>query len=574
MAMQQISVSLIFLGLILALIFSNKRPATVFTIALLGLLITNSVNIESVVTNASNHAVLSLLLLLIISSVIERTQILRRISRLLIRPTMAKSYFRIFSLTALASAFLNNTAVVASLLSNITNNNQHPASKLLIPLSFAAILGGTITLIGTSTNLIVNSFLIQETGNSFAFFEFLLFGLAATVSCGILLFVLLPLLPKHEAQTKNRKDYFIEAKVTQHSQLIGKSVSQNQLRNLGDLFLVEIVRNKSVMSPVNPQDVIEAGDKLIFSGDIKHVELLQQFNGLELFAESDGLLQSNLVEVVISNRSMLINKSLKSIGFRARFDAAVVAMRRDGEQISGKLGEIILRAGDILVLATGTDFTSRENLTKNFFFLSDLQLPKQLTSVQEWLIPAGFIAALSAAAIGWLSLLEALFFLLAGFGLGRIINSNDVKRKLPLDLWLIITASLTLATAIQNADLEIYIAQWIEPIAALNEPFYAIVLIFILTVLFTELVTNNAAAALMYPIALGISHSLQIDIIATSMTVALAASASFISPYSYQTNLMILNAGRYRLADFVKVGIPISVCYSITVLTLINYFYF
>ncbi|MFT5312777.1 MAG: di/tricarboxylate transporter, partial [Paraglaciecola sp.] len=351
MDINQLLVIGIFAGTILALVFSDKRPSFIFSASLLALIAGQQLNISQVIVNFTNQGLITLILLLLVSSAVDKTSFIKRLGRTLITASFNHSYWRLFALTFASSAMLNNTAIVASFIGPVKQNQYHHASRLLIPLSYSAILGGTVTLIGTSTNLIVDSFLIEHGHPGFNFWDFTLYGLVAGLSCGLLMFVMTPLLPEIKNKNRQYNAYFIEAKVANDSELVGKSVEENHLRNLPDLFLVEIVRSGKLISPVSPDLVIQPDDKLIFSGDVNKVEAFNHIKGLNLFAESNGLFHDNLTEVIISNRAQIIGQTLKALGFRALFDAAVVAIRRDGEVLSGKLGEIKLQSGDFLLLA-------------------------------------------------------------------------------------------------------------------------------------------------------------------------------------------------------------------------------
>ena len=378
MDINQFIVLAIFAGTILALVFSHQRPSTVFSGAVLGLLLTQQLTLDDILLNLTNKGLITLVLLLLVSSAIDKTALIKRIGRKLVTPNFKQSYWRLFSLTFVSSALLNNTAIVASLIGPIKQNQYHAASRLLIPLSYAAILGGTVTLIGTSTNLIVDSFLQEHGHPGFNFFDFTLYGTIAGLSCGLLMFILTPLLPTISGKNNNYHEYMVEAEVEAGSELIGKTVEQNHLRNLPELFLVEVVRDGNLISPVSPDLIILEQDKLIFSGNVQKLENLSHIKGLSMFAETDGVLRESLTEVVIANRAQVIGQTIKNLGFRALFDAAVVAIRRDGEQLSGKLGEIKLKAGDYLLLAAGPDFATRQNLNKNFFILSEQRIARPL----------------------------------------------------------------------------------------------------------------------------------------------------------------------------------------------------
>lgn len=573
MDLNQVFVLGVFAFTIMALALTHKRPSFIFSAAILVLVAGQILTLGQVIHNITNMGLITLVLLLLVSAAVDKTSVIKRLGRTLLSRSFSKSYWKLFSLTFLSSALLNNTAVVASLIGPIKQNQYHPASRLLIPLSYSAILGGTVTLIGTSTNLIVNSFLVEHGHSGFNFWDFTVFGLAAGLSCGILLYVLSPLLPDIGVKHTPFQHYFIEAKVEAHSELVGKTVEQNHLRNLPELFLVEIVRQGTLISPVAPDVLIEANDKLIFSGNVQKVDTLAHIKGLTLFAESNGLLRENLTEVVISNRAPIIGQTMKKLGFRALFDAAVVAIRRDGEQLSGKLGEIKLQAGDFLLLATGKDFTSRHNLTKNFFILSEQKIARKMTLKQETLALGGFLVSIGLAAFSVISLATALVFLLALLVLTGATSNAEIKRTLPINLIVVIVGALSLATALEVTGVITLLTEALYPVLSDTSPFIALIGVYLITLLLTELVTNNAAAALMFPFAYGVAQVLNIDIVPFALAVAFAASASFISPYGYQTNLLVFSASNYRVKDFVKIGLPISLTYSVIVISLLGYVY-
>jgi di/tricarboxylate transporter len=573
MDINQYLVLSIFAGTIVALISTKQRPSSIFAASLLALIVSQQLVMADVINNFTNQGLITLVLLLLVSSAVDKTSLIKRIGRSLVTASFKLSYWRLFGLTFISSALLNNTAIVASLIGPVKQNQYHHASRLLIPLSYSAILGGTVTLIGTSTNLIVNSFLIEHGHPGFNFWDFTLYGLVAGLSCGLLMFFMTPLLPQIANKNSTYNSYFIEADVEKNSELVGKSVEENHLRNLPEIFLIEVARAGKLITPVNPDLVIHAGDKLIFSGNIKHVDNLNHIKGLKLFAESNGLLRDNLTEVIISNRAQIIGKTLKTLGFRALFDAAVVAIRRDGESLSGKLGEIKLQSGDFLLLATGPDFMQRHNLTKNFFILSEKKMPAKLSRIQEWVTLGGFLLTVALAASSLLNLTTSLLFFIAILVISGVTSNNEIKRNIPLNLIVVIVGALSLATALEKSGVISQIMQLIGPWASSVSPVWALVTVYLCTLIMTELVTNNAAAALMFPLAYGLVESLGVPLMPFALAVAFAASASFISPYGYQTNLLVFSASNYKFSHFIKFGLPISLCYSSIVLTLltINY---
>jgi di/tricarboxylate transporter len=512
-------------------------------------------------------------MLMVASLALEKTRFLRVVANVVIKPSYGRSWLNLFAFSALFSAFLNNTAVVSSMLAPIRNNRYHAASKLLVPLSYAAILGGTLTLVGTSTNLIVNSMVLEAGMPSLGFFEFTKIGIFLVLSCGAVLLFTSRWLPNHTITQADAADYFIDMQVDDESPLIGRSIEENGLRNLESLFLVELIRNEQLISPVAPTEVLQSGDRLLFSGDIKKVTLLKQFSGLTTFATEVGLPLNNLSEVIVRPESVLVGKSLKRAGFRALFDAAVVAIKRDGQPVSGKLGDVVMQPGDYLVLAVGEDFKSRHNIGKNFYLISGVETEKTLSSVKEWFAVIGFMTAIALSALGVVPLFKGMLLLLGGLLLTNTLSANEVLQRLPVQIWLIISSALALSFAFSNTGVDQLLEQLIVGYKNYLSPFMLLLVIYIATWLLTELVTNNAAAALMLPIALSLASGIGIDPMAYIMAVAFGASASFVSPYGYQTNLMVFTAGQYRLLDFVKVGFPVAITYGVVAVAGINWFY-
>jgi di/tricarboxylate transporter len=563
--------SLVFLATFLGLLKYQHQPERVFALATLACLAFGFVNTNELLHNATNTGLITLILLVLCSFALERTSILRKISQLIFNGSVFKSAVKLFASTAFFSALMSNTAVVAALITTIKNNRLINPNKLLLPVSFAAILGGTLTLIGTSTNLIVNSMLLEQGHQGLAFFDFTLIGLTALITCLSVILLRFNYLPESNNATPLVEHYLVEAKVLANSALLGKSVEENGLRNLDGLFLVEIVRDNRLISPVTPTEIIHADDKLIFSGDISKVFIIQQFDGLTLFAQQNGLLRENLTEVLVKPDASIVGKTLKQAGFRARFDAAVVAIRREGEKLSGKLGDITLQAGDFLVLAVGNDFCARTNLSKNFYILSGHQPDNMLHGWRDKITTLGFITSISLSVLFNLSLVSCLIFYLALLIFTQCLTLNEIKRRFPLEIWLIVLSALTLASALENTGVAQLIAESIQNVLQGQSAYVALIVIFVLTLLITELITNNAAAALVFPLAYNLALALDVNPLTFVMAVAFAASGSFISPYGYQTNVMVYNAGNYRLVDFIKFGLPVSLMYSITVLVMLPY---
>lgn len=558
-------------ALLVLLIQGRVPPAVLFTSWAVGYVLLGVTEQQALLTSFSNPALITLLVLMLVSLALERSPLLDRVSDTLLKGRESMASLRLMGLTAFLSAFLNNTAVVGSLLGVISRQRYIPASRLLIPLSYASILGGVTTLVGTSTNLVVNSFVINAGLPPLGMFQFTLVGLPVALICIVGLMFSARLLPQNRVQDQETpQSYFLEAQVMADSPLIGKSIEDNQLRNLNGLFLLEILRHDRLLSPVSPDEVLQQGDVLVFTGEVEKVQALQRFPGLQLFGNGvDRLLASNLVEVVIANESELANRTLREVDFRTLFNAGVVGIRRGRRRLNGKLGQIPLRVGDSLLLAVGPDFTDQRNIDRNFHVLSgSLQRPK-LRKSQSLLAFCGFGVVIALAAAGLVPLLNGLLVLLAALLVTRILTLSELRRRFPFELWLIIGSALTVAKALESSGGAQLVADAVRSVCSGYGVYGAFIGVFVITLILTEVVTNNAAAALVFPIGLSTASAFGADPMPFIMAVAFGASACFLIPFGYQTHLMVYSPGRYRMADYLKSGLPVSLLYSAGVITLV-----
>ena len=564
---------MVLLWLLSALVLTRWPAPWIFASSMLACFLLGLVDADTVLSKAANEGLITLVLLLLVSVGLERLPWLANLSQRLVVPSLSMSLLRVSVVTSVFSAFVNNTAVVATLAGTLRKNRHHPASRLLLPLSYAAILGGTLTLIGTSTNLIVSSFYQDATGSGLAFFAFFPVALPAAVAGIVVLVLTRRRLPDRGSDALQVDEYLIETEVLSDSKLIGISIQDNGLRDLGELFLVEIVRGEELLSPVAPTQKIEAGDKLIFSGDVTRVGTLERFHGLKLFAVDEGLLSTNMLEVVIMPNAAIAGQTIKESSFRARFDAAVVGLKRDGERLSGKLGAITLQPGDSLVLAVGPDFYQRMNLQKNFLIVDSSVDSASLPLGISLFLSLSLAAVVSLSALGVLSLFKGLAFLLASMLVLGVVTGADLRRRFPFEMWLIITSALALSHVMNATGLVDSVVGMMTPSLALVSPIWALIAVYLLTLTLTELMTNNAAAAIMFPLAYTLAISSGSEPMAFVMAVAFGASASFITPFGYTTNLMVQNLGGYSRGDYFRLGLPVSIVYSAIVLTLLPVIY-
>lgn len=569
--MSAIVLFLIIIVMLMLLCFYQHKTLMIFAVVMFVCFAFGWVSQKELLANASNASLVTLVIIMILASVIEKTSILRKLQNLLIAKTEKKTLIKVLSVSALSSSVLN-TAVVAILIKAINNSKAVLPSRLLIPMSYATIMGGTLTLIGTSTNLVVSSMYSAATGSKgFGFFDFTAIGVVVTIFGCITLYFTSKFLPKKEPQINS---YMVEAEVLVKSSLIGKSVEKAGLRHLEDLFLAEIIRkNGDRICPVKPHNILSDGDKLLFSGDIQKVSVLNQFDGLQLYAQTEGFDTFQLTEVLVKQDSSIIGKSLKEIEFRSKFDAAVVAMRRDGEKTSGKLGKLIIKAGDFLLLATGDDFKSRANISQNFLVIKGVEPKRVITGWREALVIFGFIAVIVYSVFSGDSLFSGMLILLGILVLTKSVSINEIKNSFPTEVWLIVTSSLCIATSMDNTGLAASIADFSRIYLAGHSAIVIFVGIFITTILLTEFITNNAAAALMFPVAYNLALGVGINIFPVVLGVAFAASASFLTPYGYQTNLMVMNAANYKWRDFIVTGVPVSIVYIVSCCVMIPIIY-
>lgn len=564
------------IGVLLVVLVSGRvAPAPLFVSWAVGFHLLGLVDQRVMLASYANPALATLVVLLLVSLALEKSPVLDRVSDALLKGRQGFAVFRLSGLTAMLSAFLNNTAVVGALLGVIARQKHIAPSRLLIPLSYASVLGGVTTLVGTSTNLVVNSFAVEAGLPPIGMFDLAWAGVPIALACIAVLVVSSRLLPEHSVDLKaSIQRYVLEARVMEDSPLAGKTIEQNRMRGLDGLFLLEIERQGRLISPVGPDEVLEYGDLLIFTGEVDKVSSLRQFAGLQVFGNgADVLLRSNLVEVVVTGESELINRTLRQVDFRTMFDAGVVGIRRGEREIRGQLGRVSIRAGDCLLLAVGGDFAQHRNLDRNFVIFSGAPIRPRLTPLQSRMALGGFGTVILLSALEWLSLFSGLLILAAGLLMTKMLTMGEIRRRFPFELVLVIGSALTIARVLEATGAAALVADAIQVVFAGYGVWGAFVGVYLLTLILTEVVTNNAAAALAFPIALAAARSFGVDPTPFVLIVCYGASACFLIPFGYQTHLMVFSPGRYRVIDFVKVGLPISLVYSIVALLAVPFFF-
>lgn len=543
------------------------------------LMLTGVVTTEEAFAGFSNPAPLTIAALYIVAAAVTRTGLLRQpLSAALSQTTSQRSALaRLLPGVAAGSSLFNNTPIVAMLVPEVSawavRRNEAP-SRYLMPISFAAILGGTVTLIGTSTNLLVSGLLDERTGEPFGFFEITPIGLPLAV-IGVAMTILLSgrLLPKHrslrEGIAEDFRQFVVEMTVVDGAALDGRSVEDGGLRHLSGVFLVEIERGTQTISPVSPDTTLEGGDRLRFVGKAGEVLDLLEMPGLES-AHADqlsgfDLVRSSFFEAVIGPSSSLAGTTLKAARFRSRYQGAVVAIHRAGHRIDAKLGEVQLRPADTLVILADAGFRDRHRDGQSFLLVAALGTPTVREPRRRLTVLVVTAAMLIAAATGWLPILHAALLAdLAIIALG-VLTPAQARDAVNLNVVLLVAGSFGLAAAMVSSGLADLMAEWLVdglgPLGVTG----VLVGIVIATLVLTELISNAAAAVVVFPVAFAAAIELGANPRGFAIAVAVAASASFLTPVGYQTNMMVYGPGGYRYSDYTRFGAPLTAVTLITV---------
>ena len=582
--------SLVLVVLLFFLLFALYRelfhPAATFMIVITLLVLLGILEPKEALQGFSNPQVAVIVLLLVITSVLRKFKTTAFLFKKVISDNLSYKSFilRLMVLTSFLSSFLNNTPVVATLIPYVYNWGRKKGispSKLLIPLSYAAILGGTATLIGTSTNLVVNALYVDAGYPPLSMFDFVLVG-APAIFLGVTYMYLLGyrLLPNRKDAIKSfyekKREYLIETVVPSDSPVAGKTVQEAKLRNLKGLFLAEIVRGKEKILPVSPEDRIQKGDILIFVGETeKIVELVKGEWGLKLplACSINTERTSEIVEAVIPQNSSLSGKKVRDTDFRAKYDAVILAVHRNGEKLSGKVGEIVLKPGDLLLILTGKDFWKRVSDTDDIYVMSKVTELDRINEKYGVGLLFLFVLTVLLSSFGIIPLFNGLLLLLSLLVVLKVTTYGEIRKRIDLNLAIIAALSIAIGHAMVKTELADFLASnlinLVEPLGIT----FALLMVYLITNVLTEFVTNIAAASISFPIALSVAKHFSVNPKAFVLAVAFAASASFLTPIGYQTNLMVYSAGNYRFSDFVRVGFPLALSYMFLTITLLKIFF-
>lgn len=585
--------------MLVGLITNVLSTEFVMFLALAAVMLTGVISPEEALAGFSNPGLITIALLFIVSAAIRYTGALNRtvfdflgterkggVPWLLAKMMIPVAFF---------SAFLNNTTIVTILTPIIkrwTEKMRLPASKFFIPLSYATVLGGACTLIGTSTNLVVHGLMLENGMSGLTLFELAWVGIPCTV-VGLFYLVTIgeKLLPaRKDVRTsveENTREYVVEMKVKKGSELDGKTVKQAGLRNLRGLFLLDIERGGKSLGPISSNETILAEDRLMFVGIPSAVVELQEIPGLvpsahEMFEKDFAFMRTHLVEAVISSSSPIVGKTVKESHFRARYGAGVVAVHRGGERIKSKIGDIKLRAGDTLLLFTRDDFIDNWRDSQDFYLVSYVKDKPPEGFHRSWVALGIVFLMVLLATLGEtgnlgfrlvtgkpFTVLHAVFLAVILLVLTRSVPLREAKRSLQMDILITIACSLGLSKALQNSGVASLLASNIIGTAQVWGPFGVLVLIYLITNMLTEVMSNNAAAALVFPVALEAANILDVSPMPFLIALTVAASLGFSTPIGYQTHLIVQGAGGYKFGDYLKVGFLLNVlCFLVAILVI------
>jgi len=577
-------VIIIVIGLVISLYTEILSTSNAFLLAAFGMVLIGVIRIEELLLGFSNKQILIIFLLMIMTTGIQRTLgngFFYKVFHSKLSPNLFR--LRMMLTVAVTSTLLNNTPVVAFMLPYVKKWSEEKglaASKFLIPLSFSTILGGMVTVVGTSTNLVLNGLIGNAGLPMLKFTDFLFLGLLVSLfGIGYLYFFSERFLPEREDTKKklqeNIHDYLVETSIAKGADLIGKTIESAGLRHLKDLFLVEIYRKGKVIPVVDPHEILEERDQLFFAGNpVAILKLINQKNGLVL-PESSHVNKNgffDLTEAVIPSGSILVGESLKSSSFRDRFKASVISIYRNGEKVSGNLGEIKIAAGDLLLLLAKSSSLGVLD-KKNLVFLG------KKGSLEQELTPKDFLPGLLALGLLILGIFDVIdLFLAVSAGIGillflKVLNKDLISKSFDLDLLFVLVSSLAIGLAISNSGTASYFIDKLLLLTGDRAMWVNLTVLFLVTVLLTSLITNVAAVSIMFPFALAMSDQLGTTATPFFVVIAFAASADFMTPIGYQTNLMVMGPGNYKFKDFNEIGFPLTIIYAITVLVFVTQYY-
>ena len=568
--------------------FTRVAPDLIFIGAVTLLMTCGVLTADEAIAGLSNEGVITVGVLYIVAAGLRETGVMALAAqRLLGRPkSIVNAQFRMMAPVAGMSAFVNNTPIVAMWLPVIdewSKKHRISPSKLMLPLSYAAILGGVCTLIGTSTNLVVFGLLQRQTGleSPLGMFDLAWVGVpCAILGMGYVLFFSGWLLPDRRAavdEFADPKEYTVEMLVEPGSALVGQTIEEAGLRQLRAMYLMEIDRDGDVLAAVGPQERLHANDRLVFVGIVESVVELQRIRGLkpatdQVFKLDAPRARRALIEAVVSNTCPLVGMTVRDGRFRTVYNAAIIAVARNGERIHKKVGDIVLQAGDTLLMESHPGFLDRQRNSKDFYLVSRIEGYTAPRHERARLAAAIFVGMVVAAGMGWLTMLHAAMLAAGLMIITRCLSSVVARSSVDWQVLLAIAASFGIGEAMKKTGVATLAGETMLGLVG-DHPWVALAAVYLLCNLCTEVMSNNAAAVLVFPIALATAQAVNVSHMPFIMAVMFAASHGYSTPLGYQTHLMVYGPGGYRLSDFLRIGIPMNLLMGAISVSLIPLFW-
>ncbi|WP_257130296.1 SLC13 family permease [Bacillus thuringiensis] len=574
--------------MIVLMILEVERPDILSSLTLAVLIFCGIISPSEALKGFANEGMLTIGLLFIVAGALQKTQILNYVTNNILgdNRNLKKALLRLMVPVTTLSAFMNNTPIVVMFIGEVSKwckKKGISPSKLLLPLSYASIFGGMITLIGTSTNIIVNGLMRDNNLNGFSFFELSLIGIPAAI-LGILyvIFFGVKILPSNktmiETLNEGSRNYLCKVIVKKGADIIGRSVEEANLRNLKGLYLIEIIRNNKRITPVSTSTVIKEDDQLVFTGLVSTIAELKKNPGISLEGDShldlDYLKNGNayLIETIVSHDSSLLQKSIKESNFRSKFNAVVVAVNRRNIRVHEKIGDIIPKPGDALLLLAGKDFNSKD--TNDFHIISSLLAGSKTNSKKSIITIISTLLMIFLATFNLLTMFESVLIAVCILIIFQCITPQEAKNSIHFNVLLLISSSFGIGIALEKSGAAQWVAsQLVSCLQYYNSVVLVVLLVYFLSNLFTEFLSNSATAVMMYPIVISIAEQVGVNPMALIITMTIAASAGFATPIGYQTNLIVYGPGGYKFKDYLKVGLPLNLLYCIVTLIVIMLFY-
>ncbi len=563
----------VVLGVLVLLTSTRIDTDVVLVGAMITLTLVGILKPDEALQGFASSGVMTIAALYIVVAGLRETGAMAWISRLVLgRPrSLTVAQGKLMLVTGALSSVVNNTPVVALFIpvaQEWASRFGYSISKLLLPMNHLVILAGLCTLIGTSTNLIVNSLLIKTVPDAgLGLFDLAWIGLPLTaVGFVYILIASRWLLPDRQSpveQLQNAREYAVEARILPNSPLVGRSIAEVGLRSMKYAFVLDITRGERLVTAVSPDEVLQANDRLTFVGVVDAVNELRRIPGI-LVAEDQtfqlNLSQGNrcLVELVLSPNAPIVGHTVRESDFRSLYRAAIISISREGARLEGKVGDLNLRPGDTLLVEADNGFVDRHKYNRDFLLVSRLQgsTPPNLERAPlAFLILLGMLVASATETI---PLFQASFIAAGLMVATRCVTLSNARRSIEYPVLAGIGASFALGFALAESGAAALLADWIGDIAR-GDPFWALVVLYVATVVMTEMITNNAAGVLMFPIAMAVAQDGQVHYLPYVISVMVGASAGFITPIGYQTNLMVYGPGGYRWIDYIRFGTPLSI---------------